>query len=379
MPYRPRFHYTHQMVRNLGDIEGARAAIDLLPLPLHLADEMRRRARVRSTHYSTKIEGNPLRLEEVEEVVAQRPGRTGSRAEQEVRNYWEALSLLTRSARIRIPVSQKLIRRLHAIIDVRGPGRRKALSEYRKPVDADVGFGVRDSLTGAIVYVPPDHEEVPRLMKEFVDWLRGKEAAALPVPIRAAIGVYQFLTIHPFWDGNGRSGRALATYTLYTGGYDLRGFYSLEEYYAYDLQGYYENLQMGLPVDYYQGRNNPDLTPWIEYFVRGMAQVFGQVREEAVQLHRQAQEPEHPRLKGLDRRDRQALALVLEQGVIFPAGVSIHFQVSTRTARGWLKNWVERGLLAPAGRGTERFRSYKLGDDFKDLSLEDLGFRPDNH
>lgn len=106
----------------------------------------------------------------------------------------------------------------------------------------------------------------------------------LPIPIKAAILSYQFLTIHPFNDGNGRTARGLATYLLSIYGYDMKGFYSMEKFYAMDLDGYYKSIQMNLPVLYYDGRNNPaNLAPWIEYFVRIMALAFEKAAKEKAQ------------------------------------------------------------------------------------------------
>ena len=72
-------------------------------------------------------------------------------------------------------------------------------------------------------------------MGQLLDWLRLSEREGVPCPIRAWIAHYQFATIHPYYDGNGRTARLLTTLILHRGGYDLKGLYSLEEYYARDL------------------------------------------------------------------------------------------------------------------------------------------------
>ena len=78
---------------------------------------------------------------------------------------------------------------------------------------------------------------------------------------------YQFMTIHPYYDGNGRTARLLATFILHKGGYGLGGFFSLGEHYARGLQGYYRALTIH-PRHNYSGRREADLTPWLEYFIK---------------------------------------------------------------------------------------------------------------
>jgi Fic family protein len=74
------------------------------------------------------------------------------------------------------------------------------------------------------------------------------------VPIEAGIAHYQYATIHPYYDGNGRTARLLTTLILHLGTYDLKGLYALEEYYARNLKAYYEALTVGPSHNYYMGR-----------------------------------------------------------------------------------------------------------------------------
>jgi Fic family protein len=84
-----------------------------------------------------------------------------------------------------------------------------------------------------------------------------------------------------YYDGNGRTARLLATLILHLGGYDLKGLYSLEEYYARNLGKYYQALTVGLSHNYYEGRAGTDITAWIEYFCEGVASSFENVRHRA--------------------------------------------------------------------------------------------------
>src|SRR6185369_13798995 len=120
--------------------------------------------------------------------------------------------------------------------------------------------------------------DVPVLMTDLVAWLARTDEEGLPCPLRAALAHYQFATVHPYYDGNGRTARLLTTLILHLGGYDLKGLYSLEEYYARDLGAYYKALTVGPSHNYYEGRAKADITEWVEYFCEGVALSFESVR-----------------------------------------------------------------------------------------------------
>lgn len=282
-----RYTFTPEMVRDLMDIEAARQIVRLIVLPPQLAEALRQQARVRSTHYTTRIEGNRLTLAEAEAAVLQGrrfPGR--ERDVREVQNAYRALQQVEAWVERQTPVTEDLIRRLHALIE---HGARAKPTPYRDGQNV-----IRDASTGALVYLPPEAADVPGLMRELVAWIAqaeretSPEPPALPAPVVAGLAHYQFVTIHPFYDGNGRTARALATLILYRRGYDLGRFYSLEEIYAQDLDAYYRALQTHPHHNYYEGRAQADLTDWLAYFLRSMAQVFRRV---AAEVQAQTVEP----------------------------------------------------------------------------------------
>lgn len=145
------------------------------------------------------------------------------------------------------------------------------LSEYRQMQNA-----VEDESTGRIVYMPPEWQDVPGLMEDLVAWINHPATLELPVPVQAGVFLYQLLTLHPYLDGNGRIGRALATYLMRRGGLGLKRLFVLETYYDRNLAAYYAHLQMDLHHNYYFGRNEADLTSWLDFFVQGAAEVFAE-------------------------------------------------------------------------------------------------------
>ena len=250
---------------------------------------------------------------------------------------------------------------------MRGRGRRGSKSEYRI-----TECPVVDTVTRAIDYGPPEPGDVPVLMGELVDWLSSTPAAELSAPIRAAILTHRFLSIHPFNDGNGRTGRLLATAELWRSGYRMRGFFSFDEYFNADRDRYYRSLQMGLPVNFYEGRHDPDHTPWLLYFVETMARAADELQLKAKSLY-QGAAPDAPPWEELSRRSQQLLTRLLARvldGVKNPFVISVSdvaswFGVSDLTAREWLQEWTEGSLIYPVLVGSgARVRNYTLVEEW---------------
>jgi Fic family protein len=229
---------------------------------------------------------------------------------------------------------------------------------------------IRDSSTGAIVYMPPEASDVPRLMTELVNWVSLAEKSRVPVPLVAGLLHYQFVTIHPYYDGNGRTARLLATFILQRGGYGLQGLFSLEEFHARDLAAYYGVLAAHPHYNYYKGRAGADLTPWMEYFLSTLKAAFNQVRESVD--HYTGEHPiiEPEFIRHLDRRTRIILSLFGEKETITNIEVAQTLGLSERMARVLIKRWVDGDMLVVTTMA-RRNRAYGLSAIYRQY-LNDL-------
>lgn len=356
--WQPNYTITPAAASALMDTAAAREAVERQLWSPMVEEAIRHKARLRSTHYSTRIEGNRLTLAETEAVVAGRQvvfaGR--ERDVREVDNYWHAMLQVEDWARQGTPVTEGGLRRLHATVE---HGRRRRPTPYREQQNI-----VRDAGSGRIVFMPPEHVDVPPLMGELVAWITNAEAENVPIPVIAGLAHYQFVTIHPFMDGNGRTARLLATWLLHRGGYGLRGFFSLEEYHARDLTGYYQALATHEHHNYYFGRSDVDLTPWVEYFVTGVAHVFRVARDEALRHAEAGVEPEPEAVRRLDGRARRVLALFARQDTIAASDVAVLLPVGDRMVRQLLAGWVKNGFLEICNP-SNRARSYALSATYR--------------
>lgn len=334
----PVFTITPAMAGGLMRIEAVRQAIGSLPITPRVLANLRETARLFSTHYSTMIEGNRLTQEEVAEVIARDqhfPGR--ERDEDEVKGYYAALDEVERLTKRGERVSGTAVKRLHALV-MRGGKTRVKPSPYRDGKNV-----IRDARSHGIVYLPPEAKDVPRLMEQLIEWVNRRDEQ--PVPIKAGIAHYQFATIHPYHDGNGRTARLVTTLILHLGGYDLKGLYSLEEYYARNLKAYYEALAVGPSHNYYLGRAEADITGWIAYFVEGMATSFERVHHQAQRAADRGGRDRSRMLRDLDAKQRRALTLFQKSREIAAKDIARLFGYQPRTATLLCQRWVEAGFL----------------------------------
>jgi Fic family protein len=350
--FQPLFTITPRIANALIRIEAVRQSIQDLPITPLVLKTLRETARLFTTHYSTMIEGNRLTQEEVIQVVksnAHFPGR--ERDEHEVKGFYAALDELEAWLTRSLPITEKRIQTLHALLLSNGRKQVKP-TPYRDGQNV-----IRDSLSGGIVYMPPESKDVPALMKALLTWL-GDERE-LPIPLKAGIVHYQFATIHPYYDGNGRTARLLTNFVLHLGGYDLKGIYSLEEYYARNLDAYYAALTVGPSHNYYMGRAEADITKWVEYFCDGMAEAFERVKKRALSAASTGVNDLSEALKRLDAKQRKALELFEVQDIVTAKDIGALFGFKPRTASELCRNWVDSGFLQVVD-DSKKGRKYEL-------------------
>lgn len=350
------------MTKALMSLEADRQAIIELPIDVEMLGSLRETARLVATHYSTQIEGNRLTQSQVQETLAgaRFPGR--ERDTVEVRNYYRAIEEVERLAQRSDPILQADIQHIHGFV----MNGRPSPTPYRDGQNI-----IRDSLSGSIVYLPPETQDVPGLMADLVTWINGElQGGELPAPLIAALAHYQYATIHPYYDGNGRTARLLTTLILHRAGYGLKGIYSLEEYYAQNLPQYYEALAAGPSHNYYFGRAEADITGFVAYFCVGMAQAFAAVRAQAIQAAKRGALDRSPLLRQLDPRQRRLLDLFRRQGTATAVEMAAYLGLSPRTVAALCRSWLAEGFLALRDLSRKN-RSYRLGPDYERLVTQE--------
>jgi Fic family protein len=355
----PLFTITPRMAQDLMAIEAVKEKIIYLPLTPAVLTSLRETARLYTTHYSTMIEGNKLRFNQIKEVLEQQehfPGR--ERDEKEIKGYYAALNQIEQWAAKNQPVTESTPQTIHALVMADGKLKVKP-TPYREGQNV-----IRDGRTKAIVYMPPEAKDVLSLMQAMLQWVQNNKT--LPCPLVAGIAHYQFATIHPYYDGNGRTARLLTTLILHLGGYDLKGLYSLEEYYAQNLPAYYQAISIGPSHNYYEGRAEADITLWVQYFIEGMATSFKSVFNQMQEAHSKGETDQTDSLRSLDIKQRKALGLFQSFDKVTSAQIGNLFNFKPRTSSLLCQKWVEAGFLEIVDF-SNKGRTYQLANAYKKL------------
>ena len=178
-------------------------------------------------------------------------------------------------------------------------------------------------------------------MKDLYSWLEAEETKKLSPVIAAAITHHQFVTIHPFIDGNGRTARAWATLVLYHRGFDIKKLFALEDYYNLDRNNYYEAIR--------RVRQEKDFTSWLEYFAAGFLKELEQVLEKMELFSLETKVKQAPVY--LTKRQREILEFMAINRKIFRSDVVDIASVSPKTAYRELEFLRKKGLIQRRGRG----------------------------
>lgn len=274
--YQPHFTITNKILRNIGTIEASREVIKHAPLLPFYEKKFQNEALIRSVHYGTHIEGNELNLSQAERVVMGQQVIARERDIQEVMNYRKVMDYIGEwgtktTAGVKQEITEDLILYLHKLtVDKILPD--ETFGVYRK-----TQVVIKSSITGEVAFRPPVAMSVPFQVADLVSFINSKSDYDIHPVLKSGIVHYELVRIHPFIDGNGRVARALSTLILFQEGYDIRRFFSLEEYFDSDAARYYESLQS---VE----RNGGDLTGWLEYFTEGLAIELSKIKEKVASV-----------------------------------------------------------------------------------------------
>lgn len=324
MAYEPAFEVTARLVALVEEIAALRARVLAATVQVAWIPRLQQDARVRNTHSSTAIEGNPLTQEQVRELAQGREvPAIAERSRQEVLNYFAALRYIeTRAGKRRL--THRDVLRLH-LIAARGVMDQGRAGAYRR---VQVWVGPQK---------PPPPERVEPLMSGLLDWWNGP-AREWSAVISSAVVHHRFEEIHPFGDGNGRVGRLLSLWELYRRGFDTHHIFSVDEYFREDRPRYYEALRE-------VSRRGGDLTGWLEYCATGLRLTLERVW---TRIQRLAADRGAGRVV-LRPKQEQLLALLRDRQAMTPRAIREALGVSKQGALDILNPLLAAGLVKRTG------------------------------
>lgn len=281
---------------------------------------------------SNKIEGTQTNIEEaVQKMEDIAPEKRDDW--QEVQNYIQAINTAVEELE-RLPVSNRLVLMLHKILMQGVRGEKKTPGEYRRSQNWIGGSSINDA-----VFVPPHHERIPELMHDVELFIHNDQ---IPVPdlLKAGILHYQFETIHPFLDGNGRIGRLLIALYLVSKQKLLKPALYLSAFFEKNKSHYYNNLSMV--------REKNDLNQWLKFFLEGVRQTAQNAIETFKKIIELKQVNEVQKITQLGKKTKTAqqfLNVLYSQPVMDLNEAARHLSLNKSTANRLIDDFEKLGIL----------------------------------
>ncbi|MGE3802246.1 MAG: Fic family protein [Candidatus Kapaibacterium sp.] len=305
---------------------------------------------VKEAAESSRIEGTQTKMSEAirprEEIDPERRDDW-----QEVQNYIGAMNEAIEGL-VSLPLSNRLLRNAHQTLMQGVRGEHKDPGEWRQSPSWIGGAKPQDA-----VFVPPPHYTVPELMGDLeLFWYN--EEIHVPHLVKAAISHYQFETIHPFLDGNGRIGRLLIPLYFIDKGLLEKPSLYLSSYLEKHKGRYYDTLT--------RVRESNDLGEWIRFFLLGVRETARQGREQLQKIMelRRRTEAKLLTLGARAERGKEFLNLLYKGPVVTVADVVEYFKVTHPTANKLVSDFQELGIIEEL-TGNRRNRLFTFEEYFR--------------
>jgi len=338
----PRYTITQRLLKNIKEISRLTTELKSRHFPDIVLYEIEETSRELSVFSSTGIEGNPLPLTEVKQLLKKRP-RNLRDSEREVINYNSALKEIYKA--LKEPSFSMNIDFICSVQKIVASG---LIAQYRAGALRKEPVFVNDPRTGTPVYLPPDHGDVQALMEELVAFVSGNKEAVDPI-IVAGIFHKQFVIIHPFIDGNGRTVRLCTSALLARAGFDTLKLFSFENYYNRNVSKYFQ--MAGAVGNYYDIVGDIYFTPWLEFFSEGIIDELMRVKKE---LETRSASPDTE----LKSHEEKILAYIQEYGYITDKNYAGITNRAKATRSLDFKRLIELGYITREGKGKNTY--YRL-------------------
>jgi Fic family protein len=306
---------------------------------------------VKEATKSSRIEGTKTEIEEAlkkgSEIAPERRDDW-----QEVHNYIEAVNTSI-SKMAAIPLSTRLLKGAHKILTQGVRGQHKNPGEFRTSQNWIDGATINDA-----VFIPPVHTEINELMSDLENFIHN-ENIDVPFLIRAGIAHYQFETIHPFLDGNGRIGRLLITLYLVSSGLLIKPSLYLSDFFEKNRQLYYDNMN--------RARTKNDLLQWLKFFITGIIETSEKGSDTFKSILKLKEQIDDKKLTTFGKKlptAKKLMKYLYKKPVITTQDVQEELKVSLPTANSLVSDFEKIGILNER-TGWKRNREFIFTDYLK--------------
>lgn len=340
--FEPKYVISGKLLDNIRKITVIITELNFRKFPKVVLVEMERHAREVSAYSSTSIEGNPLPLTDVKRILKNAP-HTIRNSEREVLNYNKILIHLNELlASDHVKMSTNLILKIQKNVT------EELLIKFQSGHFRKEPVVVNNPKIGKVIYLPPDYKDVEPLMEDLIRFVEHNRSEIDPL-ILAGIFHKQFVVIHPFVDGNGRTARLATKVLLASMGLDTFSLFSFENYYNQNVSKYFE--EVGLIGNYYDLEGKVDFTHWLEYFTDGIIDELLRVKKI---LEITSASPE----MNLKDYHKKIISYLEKHGYVNDLEYSKLVKRAKATRNLDLNKMIELGIIERFGKGKNTY--YKL-------------------
>lgn len=299
---------------------------------------------------SSKIEGTKTNIEDV--LIKKEDISPEKRDDwNEVQNYINAINFSMTELE-KLPISNRLIRYTHKVLLQEVRGEKKNPGEFRKSQNW-IGATLKDA-----IYIPPPQSEVRDLMADLESFLNDHKILT-PHLIRIAIAHYQFETIHPFLDGNGRIGRLLITLYLVSNGILNKPSLYLSDFFEKNRINYFDNMMIA--------RTKNNLSQWIKFFLVGIIETASSsinVFKRIIILREKVEIGKISKMGSKAKRGMILIKSLYQNPIIDSNSICALLDVAPSTANRLIVDFQKEGILEEL-TGFKRNRKYIFREYFE--------------